>query len=87
MGRSYSVPCFLISAGAKFTTILLMGKSNPEFFNAERTRSRLSFTAGPANPTSSKLGNPVLTSTSMSTQTALFPIIAALDTFITNRPP
>ena len=39
---------FFMSAGARFTVILLTGKRRTLFFTAERTRSLLSFTAASA---------------------------------------
>ena len=39
MGRSYALPSFFISAGARFITILFEGIINPLFLMAERTLS------------------------------------------------
>ena len=58
MGRSYTVPPFRRSAGARFTVIRDTGKSKPLDFTAERTRSRASFTAASGRPTTSKAGRP-----------------------------
>ena len=51
MGRSYTEPSFLRSAGARFTVMRVEGISKPLFFIAERTRSRDSFTAASGSPT------------------------------------
>jgi len=39
IGKSKNGPSFLLSAGAKLTTILLLGNSSPEFFTALLTLS------------------------------------------------
>jgi len=39
IGRSKNGPSFLLSAGARLTTILLLGNSRPEFFIALLTLS------------------------------------------------
>ena len=52
MGRSKAVPVFGRSPGWRFTVILRGGIVNPEFASAACTRSRLSFTAVAASPTS-----------------------------------
>ena len=59
MGRSYTVPAFRRSAGARFTVMRETGKRKPQFFTAERTRSRASFTAVSGRPTTSKAGRPL----------------------------
>ena len=58
IGRSYTVPAFFRSAGAKFTVTRLTGKSRPQFFTEARTRSRASFTAASGRPTRSNCGSP-----------------------------
>ena len=58
MGRSYTVPAFFRSAGARFTVMRETGKGKPQFLMAERTRSRASFTAVSGRPTISKAGSP-----------------------------
>ena len=63
-GRSNPAPSFLISAGTKFTVILLGGRATPLFFNAVRTLSWASFTCADAYPTIVKEGSPLLTSAS-----------------------
>lgn len=66
-------PSFFLSAGAKFMVMRLTGKSKPQFFRAERTRSRDSFTAASGRPTSSKAGSPWERSASTSTGNASMP--------------
>ena len=51
IGKSKNVPSFLISAGAKFTIIFLLGNSIPEFFIAVRTLSFASLTLASGSPT------------------------------------
>ena len=51
IGRSKYEPCFFMSAGARFTVILLWGKSYLQFFIADLTRSLLSLTAASGRPT------------------------------------
>ena len=58
MGRSYTVPTFFRSAGARLMVMRETGKSKPLERMAERTRSRDSFTAASGRPTTSKAGNP-----------------------------
>ena len=58
-GRSYTVPAFFTSAGARFTVIRLTGNLKPMFFIAARTRSRASLTAASRSPTISKPGRPL----------------------------
>ena len=58
MGRSYTVPALRRLAGARLTVMRETGKENPQFFTAERTRSRASLTAASGSPTMSKLGRP-----------------------------
>ena len=50
IGKSKYVPSFLKSAGAKFTTILLLAVSKPEFFIAILTLSFASFTLASGRP-------------------------------------
>ena len=64
MGRSYSGPLFLVSAGARFTTSTPAGKVYPKLPMALCTRSRLSFTAVSGSPTISNRGSPRRQSTS-----------------------
>ena len=58
MGRSYTVPTFRRSAGARFTVMRDTGKGKPQLRMAARTRSRASFTAASGRPTTSKAGSP-----------------------------
>ena len=58
MGRSYTVPTFFRSAGARLMVMRETGKSKPLERMAERTRSRDSFTAASGRPTTSKAGSP-----------------------------
>ena len=58
MGRSYTVPAFFLSAGARLTVTTLTGKSIPMFLMEARTRSRASRTAASGRPTTSKRGSP-----------------------------
>jgi hypothetical protein len=66
-------PSFFISAGARFTVILLTGYCKLAFLIAERTRSLLSDTAVSGSPTISKRGNPPDMSASTSTLYASIP--------------
>ena len=66
-------PSFFLSAGARFMVMRLTGNSNPQFFRAERTLSRESFTAASGSPTSSKAGSPWERSASTSTGKASRP--------------
>ena len=68
MGRSKAEPSFLMSAGARFTVILLSGKSYSELAIAAPTRSLPSFTAPCGNPTVVKDGRPLAISVSTSTR-------------------
>ena len=56
MGRSNAVPVLGKSPGWRFTVIRRGGIANPEFASAACTRSRLSFTAVAARPTSVIVG-------------------------------
>jgi len=67
MDRSREEPSFLISAGARFTVIFLVGNSKAEFLMAELTLSLASFTATSGRPTILKRGSPLARSTSTST--------------------
>ena len=67
MGKSYTVPAFFLSAGARFTVMRLTGKEKPLFFMAALTRSRASFTAASGRPTISKPGRPLEIYTSTAT--------------------
>ena len=80
-------PIFLTSAGAKFTIILLIGKSKPEFFKALLTLSRDSFTEASGRPTISKLGRPIDISDSTVTKNASIPIRPILKTEETIKSP
>ena len=60
IGRSYTAPSFLISAGARLTVFRQGGICMPMLRAAVITRSRDSFTAAPGRPTRSKEGNPLL---------------------------
>jgi hypothetical protein len=75
IGRSKADPSSRMSAGARLTvTLYPEGKSKPQFFTADRTRSRISFTALSGRPTTLK--NPLepgVTSTSTSTRKASMP--------------
>jgi len=59
IGRSKLGPDFLISAGARFTVILVRGNGRSEFLIAERTRSRLSWIAVSGSHTIIKAGMPL----------------------------
>src|SRR3989344_8668174 len=58
IGKSKLGPSLGKSAGARFTVILLAGKSAPEFFKADLTRSFASSTALSGKPTMVKEGSP-----------------------------
>ena len=66
-GRSYTVPAFFVSAGARFTVSLETGNLSPEFFIAARTLSLASRTAASGRPTISKPGSPWATEHSTDT--------------------
>ena len=86
IGRSYSAPSFFTSAGARFTVILIIGNSNPEFFMALLTLSLDSFTAESGRPTMLKDGIPGDISTSTSTRYPSIPKSPAERTFETLFP-
>ena len=74
MGRSNVAACLGISAGARLTTILSLGRRKPELTIARATRCVLSRTAVSGRPTSTVEGRaPADTSTSTSTGTASMP--------------
>ena len=81
MARSWPVPSFGRSAGARLTVIRRAGTSKPELRRAARTRSRASSTALPARPTIVSPGRPNETSTSTRTGTPSTPTIEALSAF------
>ena len=56
MGRSYAVPAFLVSAGARLTVSRDTGQSKAQAFAAARTRSPASDTAPVGRPTTSSRG-------------------------------
>ena len=66
IGKSNNDPIFFTSAGAKLTTILPRGNSNPLFTIADLTLSFASFIAASGNPTMLKYGIPLVISTSTS---------------------
>ena len=72
IGRSYAEPSFLMSAGAMFTIIFLLGKRNPLCVSAEFILCWLSFTALSGSPTRKNL-IPLRAFTSMVTSVALMP--------------
>ena len=78
MARSWPVPSFGRSAGARLMVIRRDGTSKPELRSAARTRSRASSTALPARPTMVSPGRPKATSTSTRTGTPSTPTIEAL---------
>lgn len=63
IGKSKNTPSFLLFAGAKLTTIFLLGKSISEFFIAVLTLSFDSLMLISGKPTISQDGNPAATST------------------------
>jgi len=67
MDKSREEPSFLISAGARFTVIFLVGNSKAEFLIAELTLSFASLTAASGRPTILNLGSPLARSISTST--------------------
>ncbi len=67
IGRSYSVPTFSMSAGARFTVIFFTGNFIPMFSIADFTLSLLSLTAVSGNPTVINCGSPWVMFTSTST--------------------
>ena len=67
MARSWPVPSFGRSAGARLMVMRRDGTSKPELRSAARTRSRASSTALPARPTMVRPGRPKATSTSTRT--------------------
>jgi len=73
MDKSKEEPSFLMSAGARFTVIFLVGKVKDEFLMAELTLSLASFTATSGRPTILNLGSPLARSTSTSTGYASIP--------------
>ena len=81
IARSSIAPSFLSSAGARLTVILWFGNFLPLFLIAERTLSRLSFTAASGSPTTSNACNPGFTSTSTSTGTPSNPDITNATSF------
>ncbi len=78
MGRSSPDPVLRRSAGARFTTILLVGIVNPAALMAARTRSRASCTAVSGMPTMAMPGMPFDTATSTVTGSASTPRSVAL---------
>ena len=74
MAKSKEDPSLRIWAGARLTTILFIGNSNPPFLIADRTLSFASFTEVAGNPTMSKLGRPGLISTSTVTTYPSIPL-------------
>ncbi len=78
IARSWPVPSFGRSAGARFTVIRRDGTSKPELRSAARTRSRASSTALPASPTMVSPGRPKATSTSTRTGIPSTPMTEAL---------
>ena len=62
-----------MSAGARFTVIFFVGKSNPEFFIAETTLSLYSFTEVSGSPTIENTGSPDEISISTSIKQASIP--------------
>ena len=66
MGRSITMPSFLISAGERLTVILEAGIFTPMFLSATLTLSPASLTSPLIKPTILKPGSPVETSTSTS---------------------
>ena len=64
IGRSRPELSFFIFAGAKFIVIFSARNKRPEFLIAVRTRSLDSRTEASGNPTMSKVGIPLLLSTS-----------------------
>ena len=81
MGKSSRPESLGKSAGARLTVMrLLLGNSSPEFWMAQRTRSRASLTSTSASPTSVKLGKPLAKWTSTVTRVASSPLNARLCT-------
>src|SRR5699024_1467420 len=87
IGRSNLVPSFRISAGERFTVILLGGKVRPVLRSAVHTRSWASLTLEERYPTIEKTGRPPLTSASTSTGTPSTPEIVADKTLLYIIPP
>ena len=76
-------PSFFTSAGARFIVILLVGNSNSQFFKADLTLFRDSFTEVSGSPTTSNEGNPLAKSASIVTKKASNPISPRLFTLAT----
>lgn len=58
IGRSKEEPLFRRFVGARFTVTRFAGKVNPEFFRADLTLSRDSWTLASGSPTIEKCGSP-----------------------------
>ena len=80
MGRSYAVPDFLTSLGAKLMVTCSRGIENPLARSAQRTRERASSTEESGMPTMSSPGRPPDRLTSTVTSSACTPLSAAART-------
>ena len=78
IGKSKAQPLFLMSEGAKLTTIFLLGIAKPEVLIAVLTRSRASCTAVSAIPTIAIPGSELMSDTSTHTGVASTPRRTAL---------